>query len=140
MSNVCAAIGVGQLEVLTKRVTRKREIFNFYKNELSMIKEITFLEELEVSFSNYWLTTILLDKNSTIDREQLRLHLEKDNIESSPLWKPMHLQPVFKDCKSYVNGVSEDLFNRGLCLPSGTNMTTEDLKRIVKKVKELYEV
>ena len=140
MSNVCAAIGVGQLEVLTKRVTRKREIFNFYKNELSMIKEITFLEELEPSFSNYWLTTILLDKNSTIDREQLRLHLEKDNIESRPLWKPMHLQPVFKDCKSYVNGVSEDLFNRGLCLPSGTNMTTEDLKRIVKKVKELYEV
>ncbi len=140
MSNVCAAIGVGQLEVLTERVTRKREIFNFYKNELSMIKEITFLEELEPSFSNYWLTTILLDKNSTIDGEQLRLHLEKDNIESRPLWKPMHLQPVFKDCKSYVNGVSEDLFNRGLCLPSGTAMTTEDLKRIVKKVKELYEV
>ena len=140
MSNVCAAIGVGQLVVLTERVTRKREIFNFYKNELSTIKEITFLEELEVSFSNYWLTTILLDKNSTIDREQLRLHLEKDNIESRPLWKPMHLQPVFKDCKSYVNGVSEDLFNRGLCLPSGTAMTTEDLKRIVKKVKELYEV
>ncbi len=140
MSNVCAAIGVGQLEVLTKRVTGKREIFNFYKNELSMIKEITFLEELEPSFSNYWLTTILLDKNSTIDREQLRLHLENENIESRPLWKPMHLQPVFKDCKSYVNGVSEDLFNRGLCWPSGTNMTTEDLKRIVKKVKELYEV
>ena len=140
MSNVCAAIGVGQLEVLSDRVARKREIFNFYKNELSMIKEITFLEELEPSFSNYWLTTILLDKNSTIDREQLRLHLEKDNIESRPLWKPMHLQPVFKDCKSYVNGVSEDLFNRGLCLPSGTAMTTEDLKIIVKKVKELYEV
>ena len=140
MSNVCAAIGVGQLEVLSDRVARKREIFNFYKNELSMIKEITFLEELEPSFSNYWLTTILLDKNSTIDREQLRLHLEKDNIESRPLWKPMHLQPVFKDCKSYVNGISEDLFNRGLCLPSGTAMTTEDLKRIVKKVKELYEV
>ena len=140
MSNVCAAIGVGQLEVLSDRVARKREIFNFYKNELSMIKEITFLEELEPSFSNYWLTTVLLDKNSTIDREQLRLHLEKDNIESRPLWKPMHLQPVFKDCKSYVNGISEDLFNRGLCLPSGTAMTTEDLKRIVKKVKELYEV
>ena len=140
MSNVCAAIGVGQLEVLSDRVARKREIFNFYKNELSMIKEITFLEELEPSFSNYWLTTILLDKNSTIDREQLRLHLEKDNIESRPLWKPMHLQPVFKDCKSYVNGISEDLFNRGLCLPSGTSMTTEDLKIIVKKVKELYEV
>ncbi|MEC9209219.1 MAG: aminotransferase class I/II-fold pyridoxal phosphate-dependent enzyme [Bacteroidota bacterium] len=140
MSNVCAAIGVGQLEVLSHRVTRKREIFNFYKDELSSIKEITFLEESKGSFSNYWLTTILLEKNSAIDREQLRLHLEKDNIESRPLWKPMHLQPVFKDCKAYVNGVSEDLFDRGLCLPSGTSMTEEDLKRIVKKIKVLYEV
>jgi len=140
MSNVCAAIGVGQLEFLSDRVNRKREIFNFYKNELSSIKEISFFEEFKGSFSNYWLTTILLEENSAIDREQLRLHLGKDNIESRPLWKPMHLQPVFKGCKSYVNGVSEDLFNRGLCLPSGTSMTEEDLKRIVRKVKELYEV
>ena len=140
MSNVCAAIGVGQLKVLSDRVSRKRAIFNFYKNELSGIKEITFLEDFKGSFSNYWLTTILLQENGTIDREQLRLHLGNDNIESRPLWKPMHLQPVFKDCKSYVNGVSEDLFNRGLCLPSGTSMTKEDLTRIVIKVKELYEV
>ena len=69
----------------------------------------------------------------------MRLHLEKENIESRPLWKPMHLQPVFKECKSYVNGVSEDLFNRGLCLPSGTNMSIADLKRVVSKIKELYE-
>ena len=140
MSNVCAAIGLGQLEVLSKRVERKREIFNFYKNELSAIKEITFLEESKESYSNYWLTTILLDENSIIDREQLRLSLEEDNIESRPLWKPMHLQPVFKGCNSYVNGVSEDLFRRGLCLPSGTGMNSEDLKRVVRKVKELYEV
>ena len=140
MSNICAAIGVGQLEVLSERVSRKREIFNFYRTQLSNINEITFLEESEYSFSNYWLTTILLEKNGTIDREQLRLHLEKDNIESRPLWKPMHLQPVFKDCKSYINGVSEDLFARGLCLPSGTDMQLEDLRRIVRKVKELYEV
>ena len=139
MSNVCAGIGIGQLEVLSERVERKRTIFNFYKSELSTIAEITFLEESQGSFSNYWLTTILLAENSTIDREQLRLHLEKDNIESRPLWKPMHLQPVFRDCKSFVNGVSEDLFNRGLCLPSGTNMSTKDLKRVVKKIKELYE-
>ncbi len=139
MSNVCAAIGLGQLEFLSERVSRKREIFNFYKNELSAIKEITFLEEVEGSFSNYWLTTILLEKNSAIDCEQMRLCLENDNIESRPLWKPMHLQPVFKDCKSYVNGVSEDFFNRGLCLPSGTNMAHEDLKRIVMNIKELYE-
>ncbi len=139
MSNVCAAIGLGQLEVLSDRVRRKREIYNFYKTELSGIKEITFLYESIGSFSNYWLTTILLDKNSTIDREQLRLHLEKDNIESRPLWNPMHLQPVFKNCKAYVNGVSGDLFNRGLCLPSGTNISNKDLKRVVNKIKELYE-
>ena len=139
MSNVCAAIGLGQLEVLSDRVRRKREIYNFYKTELSGIKEITFLYESIGSFSNYWLTTILLDKNSTIDREKLRLHLEKDNIESRPLWNPMHLQPVFKNCKAYVNGVSDDLFNRGLCLPSGTNISNKDLKRVVNKIKELYD-
>lgn len=139
MSNVCAAIGIGQLEVLSERVHKKREIFNFYKNQLQ-IKEISFLEESNQSFSNYWLTTILLDENSPIDRERLRLHLEKDNIESRPLWKPMHLQPVFSQCKSYVNGVSEDLFKRGLCLPSGTNMDEQDLERVVRQVEELYKI
>ena len=139
MSNICAAIGLGQLTVLSDRVVRKREIFNFYKSELSEIKEITFLEEPEDSFSNYWLTTILLDENSTINREQLRLHLERDNIESRPLWKPMHLQPVFKDYRSYLNGVSESLFDRGLCLPSGTNMSVADLYRVVRHIKQLYE-
>ena len=140
MSNVCAAIGLGQLELLSDRVASKRAIFNFYKDELEEIKEINFLKESENSFSNRWLSTILLDKDSIIDRAKLRLHLEKYNIESRPLWKPMHLQPVFKHCKSYINGVSEDLFNRGLCLPSGTNMTTKDIKRVVRTIKELYEV
>ena len=139
MSNVCAAIGLGQLRVLSKRVIRKREIFNFYKDEFSGIEEITFLEEPEGSFSNYWLTTILLDERGAIYREQLRLHLERDNIESRPLWKPMHLQPIFQNCRSYVNGVSEGFFNRGLCLPSGTNMSDADLKRVVRQVKKLYE-
>ena len=139
MSNVCAGIGIGQLEVLSERVAQKRAIHKYYKNALSLIKGITFLEESEGSFSNFWLTTILLAENSTIDREQLRLHLEKDNIESRPLWKPMHLQPIFLACSSYVNGVSEDLFKRGLCLPSGTNMSDEDLLRVVNKIKELYE-
>ena len=112
----------------------------FIKGNCHRIKQISFLEEYSGSFSNYWLTTILLDKNSTIDKEKLRLHLEKDNIESRPLWKPMHLQPVFKSCKAYVNGVSGDLFNRGLCLPSGTNMSEKDLRRIVGGIKKLYEV
>ncbi len=139
MSNICAAIGLGQLEVLSDRVLQKRQIHKYYKNALLSIKNISFLEESEGSFSNFWLTTILLARNSTIDREQLRLHLEKDNIETRPLWKPMHLQPVFKECSSYINGVSEDLFNRGLCLPSGTNMTIQDLERVVNKIKEIYE-
>ena len=139
MSNVCAAIGLGQLESLSFKVSRKREIFNFYKRELAAIQEISFLEESDECFSNYWLTTIILDKKSTIDRMQMRFHLEKDNIESRPLWKPMHLQPIFKDCVSYTNGVSEDLFNRGLCLPSGVGMNDEDLKRVVAKIKQLYE-
>jgi dTDP-4-amino-4,6-dideoxygalactose transaminase len=139
MSNVCAAMGIGQLEVLLERVHQKRKIYKYYKNALLSIKEISFLEESNGSFSNFWLTTILLAKNSTIDREQLRLHLLKDNIEARPLWKPMHLQPVFRECNSYVNGVSEDLFNRGLCLPSGTNMTIKDLERVVNKIKEIYE-
>jgi dTDP-4-amino-4,6-dideoxygalactose transaminase len=139
MSNICAAIGLGQLDVLEERILQKRVIKLFYKEELSSIKEISFLNESKGSYSNFWLTTILLSKDSTIDREQLRLHLQKDNIESRPLWKPMHLQPVFKEYQSYVNGVSEDLFNRGLCLPSGTNMSILDLKRVVSKIKELYE-
>jgi len=139
ISNICAAIGIGQLEFLEQRILQKRAIKLFYKEKLSSIKEISFLDESEGSYSNFWLTTILLSENSTIDREQLRLHLEKDNIESRPLWKPMHLQPVFKEYKSYVNGVSEDLFNRGLCLPSDTNMSIEDLKRVVSKIIELYE-
>jgi len=139
MSNICAAIGLGQLEVLEERILQKRAIKLFYKEQLSAIKEISFLDENEDSYSNFWLTTILLSENSTIDREQLRLHLKKENIESRPLWKPMHLQPVFKEYKSYVNGVSEDLFNRGLCLPSGTNMSIADLERVVSEIKELYE-
>ena len=139
MSNICAAIGLGQLEVLEERILQKRAIKLFYKEQLSAIKEISFLDENEDSYSNFWLTTILLSENSTIDREQLRLHLQKENIESRPLWKPMHLQPVFKEYKSYVNGVSEDLFNRGLCLPSGTNMSIADLERVVSEIKELYE-
>ena len=139
ISNICAAIGLGQLEVLEERILQKRAIKLFYKEQLSSINEISFLEENEDSYSNFWLTTIVLSEKSAIDSEQLRLHLEKDNIESRPLWKPMHLQPVFKKYKSYVNGVSEDLFNRGLCLPSGTNMSLTDLKRVVIKIKELYE-
>ena len=138
LSNICAAIGFGQLQYLTERINKKRYIFNFYKTSLSEIDDIIFLDENDNLFSNFWLTTILLKEGSIIDREYLRLSLRKSNIETRPLWKPMHLQPVFQDSRAYVNGVSEDLFNRGLCLPSDTNMKDEDLNVVVKKIKEIY--
>ena len=103
------------------------------------IENISFNIEPQGSFSNRWLTTILLDENSTIDAKQLRLHLERDNIESRHLWKPMHLQPIFRRHKCFGGSVSEDLFNRGLCLPSGSNLNQKDLNRIVENIKRLYE-
>ena len=140
MSSICAAIGIGQLHNLSYKISRKREIHKYYKESLSCLKDIVFLSELDVeAVSNYWLSTIIIRKSSTIDRETLRLHMENKNIECRPVWKPMHMQPVFYRCKSYVNGVSENLFNMGLCLPSGTNMKKEDLDRVIKAIKDIYE-
>ena len=142
MSNILAGIGRGQLEVLDDRVNRRREINEFYKNELSKIKVISFLVEPDNRFySNFWLTTILIDPLKTNGKtsEQLRLLLEKENIESRPLWKPMHLQPVFNNCLSFINGVSENLFNNGLCLPSGSNMSENDLNYVVEIIKDFFK-
>ena len=139
LSNVSAAIGLGQLEVLKDRVNKRREIFEFYKKELSEIKEISFVEEMEGFYSNRWLSTILISEDSKVNREDLRLYLEKDNIEARPLWKPMHQQPIFKNCLSFGGKNSEYLFKYGLCLPSGSNMSDEDLNRIVTKIKEAFE-
>lgn len=139
MSNICAAIGLGQIEVLKERVDKRRYIFDFYKEKLSDIKEIKFVDDLPGFYSNRWLTTILFKKDAAINRESMRLHLLKDNIESRPLWKPMHLQPVFKKYQVFENGISEDLFERGLCLPSGSNMNEEDLMRVVRQIKMVYE-
>ena len=139
LSNVSAAIGLGQLEVLQDRVNKRREIFEFYKKELSEIKVISFVEEMEGFYSNRWLSTILISEDSKVNREDLRLYLEKDNIEARPLWKPMHQQPIFKNCLSFGGKNSEYLFHYGLCLPSGSNMSDEDLNRIVTKIKEAFE-
>ena len=139
MSNVCAAIGLGQLEVLETRVIKRRYIHDFYKNKLSKIESIKFLNDIDGFYSNRWLTTIVLEENSKINNEKIRLELHKNNIESRPLWKPMHLQPVFNTYQAFTNGVSEDLFNRGLCLPSGSNMSDQDLNRVVDIIKNLYE-
>ena len=136
MSNVLAGIGLGQMEVIDKRVKQRRDNFNFYKENLGNIEGITFLEEPDKSyFSNHWLTTILIDPEKTgIPREDLQIALEKENIESRPLWKPMHLQPVFSSCPAYLNFTSENLFTNGLCLPSGTNMSDEDRQRVLNVI------
>ena len=152
MSNILAAIGLGQLEVLDERVKRKREIFDYYREALGDLSGIEFMPEPEWSRSNRWLTVILITPEEFgADRETVRLALEEENIEARPLWKPMHMQPVFntqitqigadykkkkKRYKTRVVGgeVSEDLFRRGLCLPSGTAMTDDDLDRVIETI------
>ena len=140
MSNVCAAIGRGQMEVLPLRIQQRRGNYEIYKKELKGIEEIKFLEEPGPDYySNRWLSTILLEeKNDGPGRDTIRLALEKENIESRPLWKPMHLQPIFKDAPFYGDGTSEKLFEKGLCLPSGSNLTAADLERVVKVVKSCF--
>jgi len=142
MSNVLAGVGRGQIEVIDERVRKRRDNFFFYKKNLEQFEGLSFLEEPNDKFySNYWLTTILLDnkKNNTY-YESIQYELEKHNIESRPLWKPMHLQPVFSSFPAYINGVSENLFAKGLCLPSGSNMTENErdlvLGLILKCLKE----
>lgn len=136
MSNIVAAIGRGQLKVLDERVKQKRELFDYYFQNLKDIPGISFMPETEYSYSNYWLTCVNINPEiAGFNREDIRLALEKENIESRPLWKPMHLQPVFKEYPAYTNGISEQLFKSGLCLPSGTNMTEKDLKRIIDCIK-----
>ena len=138
LSNISAGIGRGQLRVLDERVRQRREVFNFYKKELASIKGIEFQSEFEGAFANRWLTTILIDPaKAGFDREKLRLTLEKENIESRPLWKPMHMQPIFKEYPSYTSGVSEKLFETGLCLPSGSNLTAQQLADIVGIIKNV---
>ncbi len=132
MSNIVAGIGRGQMTVLDERIKQKRKIYNFYKLELSN-SNLEFLNEPKFYFSNRWLTCVLTE--SYEHREAIRLALLEENIESRPIWKPMHQQPLFKNCQSFENGVADDLFKRGICLPSDTNMTSNDLERIVKIIK-----
>ena len=140
MSNVIAGIGRGQMKVIDERVIIRRNNFEVYRKELSKFEGIRFLLEPENSFSNRWLTTIIVDpvKTNGITREDIRFELEKENIESRPLWKPMHLQPVFKDAPRYSNGTSESLFKDGLCLPSGSNLSDNDFERIFLIIKNLF--
>ena len=132
MSNIVAGIGRGQLEVIENRILARRENNRFYRRLLSDSDFISFQNEPEGHYSNYWLTTIIVeDNNYGVTSEKLRLLMELENIETRPFWKPMHLQPVFKGYPAYLNGVSERLFNHGLCLPSGSNLSVEEKDRIV---------
>ncbi len=129
MSNVLAGIGRGQMEVLEDRIEARRANFNYYKSQLADRAEITFLQEPETFYSNRWLTCILTPSYEI--RERIRQNQMEEDIECRPLWKPMHLQPLFKKYPHYTDGTSEDLFRRGLCLPSGSNLNPEDLDRVV---------
>lgn len=138
MSNIVAGIGRGQMTILDSHVAKRRSNHELYLNSFKDNNNITFLQEPEGHFSNRWLTAVLLDSIGT--REDLRLALEKENIESRPLWKPMHQQPIFKDSPSYINGVADELFDRGLCLPSGSNLTNEELDRVISAINTYFAV
>ena len=157
MRNILAAIGRGQLMVLDERAKEKREIFDYYEQALSDLPGIEFMPEAPYGKSNRWLTVILITPEEFgADRETVRLALEAENIESRPVWKPMHMQPVFNTeipsieaqkpntgtprykCRVIGGNVAEDLFNRGLCLPSGTAMTTSDLDRTIEIIRACH--
>ncbi len=142
ISNISAAIGCGQLEVLEERVQQRRANYDFYFNELSDIPGISFLPEPYGHYSNRWLSSILVlpEKTNGISREHLRLRLEAEYIESRPLWKPLHTQPIFKDYPKYINGISESLFQNGLCLPSGSSLKQDERNQIIEVLKNcLYK-
>lgn len=138
MSNILAAIGRAQLEVLNSRVEKKREISEYYKHHLQDVPGISFMPEASYGRSNWWLTPILIDeKKFGVSCEQVRLSLESQDIESRRIWKPMHLQSVFANNLCVGGKVSEDIFNKGLCLPSGTNMSTDDMDRVISIIQQI---
>lgn len=137
MSNICAGIGRGQMEVLQDRIAKRRENHAFYKKLLKDSSLLVHSEPNSDYFSNHWLTTITLDAESRWTKEEIRKTFLKDNIETRPLWKPMHLQPVYKDALYFGSDLASGLFDRGLCLPSGSNLTEEDFARIEEVLHEI---
>ena len=137
MSNIAAAIGVGQLQVLDDRVAARRVNYKFYEDLLKNVNGVQFLEEPQGYISNRWLSCVLLEqsKNKKLSPEDFRLHLEQDNIESRPLWKPMHMQPLYKGAAYFGGTIAEQLFQKGICLPSGSNLTNHDKERIQKSIQ-----
>ena len=134
MSNIVAGIGRGQLKVLNERIEQKRYIHNFYKKELSELSQISFMPENDWNKPNYWLSVITLKDMSP---NFLMDELEKENIESRPIWKPMHMQPIFKNYDFIGNNVSQELFEHGICLPSDSKMSETDLERVTTIIKRV---
>lgn len=142
LSNVCAGIGRGQMEVLPQRVARRRAVNQLYRNALQDLESISFqTEPSEDFYANYWLTSIIVhpEKTDGVTREDIRLACEAANIETRPLWKPMHLQPVFAGAPFYGDGTSEKLFKQGLCLPSGTSLTDEQIGRVIAIIRGMVK-
>jgi len=139
MSNICAGIGRGQMYVLEGHINARRRNHALYREQLKNVKGISFLVNPSPDYqSNHWLTCIIVDPSVTgFTREDLRMKMEEANIETRPLWKPMHMQPVFKDCPYYGDNVSEDLFDKGLCLPSSPVLSQEDLERVIDVIRKL---
>ncbi|MEL6578948.1 MAG: DegT/DnrJ/EryC1/StrS family aminotransferase [Cyanobacteria bacterium J06621_12] len=139
LSNVCAGIGRGQLMVLEERVAARRRNFAFYQESLGDLPGVEFMPEADFGTCTRWLSCLTFEPElGGIEREEIRLRLLEQQIETRPVWKPMHLQPIFRDCECFNNGVAEDLFQKGLCLPSGSNLTEENLKRVTAEIKRMY--
>jgi pyridoxal phosphate-dependent aminotransferase EpsN len=142
MSNICAGIGRGQLEVLEERISKKKYIFDCYEEGLKDLP-IKMMPISSEGKSNYWLSVMSLENLSRLDPEDIIIALERENIESRPVWKPMHLQPLYSECLFFssldVKSVAEDLFHRGICLPSETKMTDEDIWRVISIIKKVFQ-
>jgi dTDP-4-amino-4,6-dideoxygalactose transaminase len=135
MSNLLAAVGRGQLQTLDERIERRRANGRFYRHRLGGLPGLTFMPHAPYGRWNGWLTCVLIDEERFgASREDVRRHLEALDIESRPVWKPMHLQPVFQPCRRRGGDVAADLFRRGLCLPSGSSLTDGDRDRVVEAV------
>ncbi|WP_208345706.1 DegT/DnrJ/EryC1/StrS family aminotransferase, partial [Aetokthonos hydrillicola] len=140
LSNVLAGIGRGQLRVLNDRVAARRRNFEIYAAALGNLPGVEFMPEAAFGRATRWLTCLTIDPELFgADREQVRLALAKQQIETRPVWKPLHLQPVFANCECIGGAVAEDLFTRGLCLPSGSNLTTQDLERVISAIYAVHQ-
>jgi pyridoxal phosphate-dependent aminotransferase EpsN len=140
LSNVLAAVGRGQLHVLKQRAEARRRNFEYYQKALGDLPGLAFMPEADYGRCTRWLTCITIDPEAAgMDREKVRLAMTAENIESRPVWKPMHLQPLFRNCAYYGGAVAERLFDHGRCLPSGSKLTTTDRDRVIDVIRRVYK-